>query len=128
MYEQPDLPLDQVALINRNTNETFIYVFLYLRTESVFIQSIDGKPVKAKGFSDKLTLLPGQHEIAAYYSEAGGGPTADAIEFHANLVIDVKAGQEYQIRGGVKEDVVRIWVEDLETKTVAGMSSMIVEK
>lgn len=125
MYVQPDLPLDQVAMINRLTNEKFIYVFLYFYAESIQIVSIDGKPVE---FASKLKLLPGRHEIVAQYHETGGSPTKSDVQFTDNIFVDMEAGREYKIRGGAKDGVVRIWVEDIETKEVVGMSSMIFEK
>jgi hypothetical protein len=124
IYEQPNIPLDQVALINRLTNERLVFIFLYAHFQSAQIERIDGKPVPIKS---KLQLLPGQHEIAAFYRD-DGGLFFEEIDFHTNIVINVEAGREYQIRGGVKEGVVRVWVEDLETKKVVGISSMILEK
>jgi hypothetical protein len=113
-YRDPELPPDQVATFDTHTVE----VFWVLGGNAVAAKSIDHLPLYFRdiGLSAEVKLAPGAHEIGASYSGKEG--------YEASFPVKVQAGHRYQIRSGKEDKLIRIWVEDIDTKAVVGMVTL----
>jgi hypothetical protein len=96
-------------------------------THIVFVRQIDGQESGQSRDWDQLKALsPGVHEIVAEYERDQDLGSHD--RYTASFSISVEAGHQYQIRGFMDERVIRIWVEEIESRVVVGMATLAFEE
>ncbi len=118
-YQEPELPPDQVATLQLAKGES--YAVFAVSTVQVF--RIDDVPLNPYWRTTKI--LPGKRRVFAVYR--------DLVIFSDDVIpatvkFEAEAGVTYQIRAASDENVVRVWVEEVATETVVGMTSVKIEE
>lgn len=121
-YQEPELRPDQVATLQLGKAES--YAVFSVSTVRVF--GIDG--VSTNPYWKSAKILPGRHSIYAVYIDL---VVLRERNVPATVKFEAEAGVTYQIRAASDENdenVVRVWVEEVATETVVGMTSVKIEE
>jgi hypothetical protein len=121
-YVEPSLPKEQTALLYAMRPEAF-YGF---GQSQVRIHKIDGLRVSLENpLSWGIVMVsPGRHHIEGYYFHVLFFRERRAL---VSFAVDFEKGRSYSIRGRSDDDQVQMWVEDTETKEVAGIGTVALE-
>jgi hypothetical protein len=113
VYTQPDLPPDQVALLEGDA--PLVLGGLLGVEYRVSITEVDGQPAGQFGVKWDLKLLPGIHTVTLTYSSANRSGRPIPVRF------DARAGHVYRAMAAVDGSRWIVWIEDRKTgEVVAG--------
>jgi len=108
-YTGEQKPLESISILKGAWNEYFI------TTVRGHIESVDGKDVSG---SDKVEVLPGQHEISVFLSNRNiSGVTFTSKRM--NLSIITEPGHVYVVDGNWNSNNSQIWIQDETTGKIA---------
>jgi hypothetical protein len=110
----PTIPEDQIAVLDGYNFYSLGFVGCCLAK----VESVDGKRCNLWSAYAPYKLEPGLHHAVAFYPRL-------AEIYRQEIPFTVEPGHRYQIRGHEQDGVIRLWIEDLDTKTVAGMATTI---
>jgi hypothetical protein len=113
-YSGEDLPSSKVSKIKFTVYRSHP---LFGALESAGIQQIDNTIVfVADDPSTEVHVLPGKHDIDAYYATSGGMTIA-----RASLWLVTEPGKIYVVKGkDVGGGKARVWIEEAETGKIVG--------